>query len=73
MNKIQLAFWGWFMNRNGWRIVAVITTVYFAIASYKDGWFNSFIVICLFWSLYSLGYNSALTDAINRLRKEGVK
>lgn len=67
MSKIGLAFWGWFMKRNGWRIVAIVATAYFAIASYTHGWFNSFIVVCLFWSLYNLGYHAALTDAINRM------
>lgn len=72
MTETSIKFWGWFMNRNGWRIVAVIVTVYFAIASYTHGWLNSLVVIGLFWSLYSLGYNAALTDSINRLRKEGI-
>ena len=60
--NFNLKVWSWYQGLNGYRVIFVIITAYFAIAGYAGGWFNSLLIAGVFGALYQLGYHSALRD-----------
>lgn len=70
MNDLFVRFWGWLQQVNLWKVFFVVLFVYFGVGGYyTDGLYNALMWLSLVWTLYEIGYHSALRELVDKAEK----